>query len=120
MVNNIQEAEVSSSSTLWATGICRVVNPFSGNIEAHFLIASKEWVIPAKPKPGRKPKKDTSTRSSDDTEVFLSIIMVIFLSFLTLFYYYLAARGSKGPSYSEQVSHSLCYIGVFLFIPPFV
>ncbi|OCH95757.1 hypothetical protein OBBRIDRAFT_787964 [Obba rivulosa] len=30
---------VSSSSTLWAT-------------------ASKEWVIPAKPKPGRKPKKD--------------------------------------------------------------
>ncbi|EGN93833.1 hypothetical protein SERLA73DRAFT_78208 [Serpula lacrymans var. lacrymans S7.3] len=30
----------ASSSTLWAT-------------------ASKEWVIPAKPKPGRKPKKDT-------------------------------------------------------------
>ncbi|KAI0304934.1 hypothetical protein BC826DRAFT_1100691 [Russula brevipes] len=30
---------ISSSSTLWAT-------------------ASKEWVIPAKPKPGRKPKKD--------------------------------------------------------------
>ncbi|KAI0313549.1 hypothetical protein OF83DRAFT_1065309 [Amylostereum chailletii] len=33
---------VSSSSTLWAT-------------------ASKEWVIPAKPKPGRKPKKDQVT-----------------------------------------------------------
>lgn len=31
---------MSSSTTLWAT-------------------ASKEWVIPAKPKPGRKPKKDT-------------------------------------------------------------
>ncbi|KAL6310058.1 hypothetical protein BKA93DRAFT_182459 [Sparassis latifolia] len=33
-------AAVSSSSTLWAT-------------------ASKEWVIPAKPKPGRKPKKES-------------------------------------------------------------
>ncbi|KAI0051719.1 hypothetical protein FA95DRAFT_197640 [Auriscalpium vulgare] len=40
---------VSSSSTLWAT-------------------ASKEWVIPAKPKPGRKPKKDAVTTPVEDDE----------------------------------------------------
>ncbi|KAA1468147.1 hypothetical protein DENSPDRAFT_833357 [Dentipellis sp. KUC8613] len=40
---------VSSSSTLWAT-------------------ASKEWVIPAKPKPGRKPKKDTAPANQDDND----------------------------------------------------
>lgn len=43
-----QGADVSSSPTLWAT-------------------ASKEWVIPAKPKPGRKPKKDALARPSDDS-----------------------------------------------------
>ncbi|KAI0034280.1 hypothetical protein K488DRAFT_45751 [Vararia minispora EC-137] len=37
-----------SSTTLWAT-------------------ASKEWVIPPKPKPGRKPKKDASSSSSTAT-----------------------------------------------------
>ncbi|KAH8102495.1 hypothetical protein BXZ70DRAFT_928740 [Cristinia sonorae] len=40
----------SSSSTLWAT-------------------PSKEWVIPAKPKPGRKPKKDTVPPPQADQEV---------------------------------------------------
>ncbi|KAI0652196.1 hypothetical protein C8Q79DRAFT_896691 [Trametes meyenii] len=40
---------VSSSSTLWAT-------------------ASKEWVIPAKPKPGRKPKKDVAPPPQDGAE----------------------------------------------------
>ncbi|KAI0068381.1 hypothetical protein BV25DRAFT_1818792 [Artomyces pyxidatus] len=40
---------VSSSSTLWAT-------------------ASKEWVIPAKPKPGRKPKRDAVTVAEVDDE----------------------------------------------------
>ncbi|CAL1695354.1 unnamed protein product [Somion occarium] len=40
----------SSSSTLWAT-------------------ASKEWVIPAKPKPGRKPKKDVVLPPSEPGEV---------------------------------------------------
>ncbi|KAI8980688.1 hypothetical protein BD414DRAFT_464924 [Trametes punicea] len=40
---------VSSSTTLWAT-------------------ASKEWVIPAKPKPGRKPKKDVAPTVQDGTE----------------------------------------------------
>ncbi|TFK30544.1 hypothetical protein FA15DRAFT_662517 [Coprinopsis marcescibilis] len=42
---------MSSSSTLWAT-------------------ASKEWVIPSKPKPGRKPKKDppASTAGQDSDE----------------------------------------------------
>ncbi|KAI0094979.1 hypothetical protein BDY19DRAFT_982296 [Irpex rosettiformis] len=38
----------SSSTTLWAT-------------------PSKEWVIPPKPKPGRKPKKDTAQVPADDT-----------------------------------------------------
>ncbi|KAI0814862.1 hypothetical protein BC629DRAFT_1256198, partial [Irpex lacteus] len=38
----------SSSTTLWAT-------------------PSKEWVIPPKPKPGRKPKKDTTQAATDDT-----------------------------------------------------
>lgn len=34
------------------------------------LIASKEWVIPAKPKPGRKPKKDPPPSTTcDDPEV---------------------------------------------------
>ncbi|KAI0375328.1 hypothetical protein BV20DRAFT_1117718 [Pilatotrama ljubarskyi] len=42
-------AAVSSSSTLWAT-------------------ASKEWVIPAKPKPGRKPKKDVAPPPEDGAE----------------------------------------------------
>ncbi|KAH9947901.1 hypothetical protein B0H21DRAFT_788892 [Amylocystis lapponica] len=40
---------VSSSSTLWAT-------------------PSKDWVIPAKPKPGRKPKKDIAPPLQDSTE----------------------------------------------------
>ncbi|OJA10822.1 hypothetical protein AZE42_00277 [Rhizopogon vesiculosus] len=39
----------TSTSTLWAT-------------------ASKEWVIPAKPKPGRKPKKETSTGFTGSTD----------------------------------------------------
>ncbi|KAI0639729.1 hypothetical protein C8Q77DRAFT_1152686 [Trametes polyzona] len=42
-------AAVSSSSTLWAT-------------------PSKEWVIPAKPKPGRKPKKDVAPPPEDAAE----------------------------------------------------
>ncbi|KAI0286987.1 hypothetical protein BGY98DRAFT_1105024 [Russula aff. rugulosa BPL654] len=41
---------VSSSSTLWAT-------------------ASKEWVIPAKPKPGRKPKKDLAPAPAQQSDV---------------------------------------------------
>ncbi|KZS95883.1 hypothetical protein SISNIDRAFT_483303 [Sistotremastrum niveocremeum HHB9708] len=39
--SSLSPAAVSSSSTLWAT-------------------ASKEWVIPAKPKPGRKPKAESA------------------------------------------------------------
>ncbi|KAI9460928.1 hypothetical protein BJY52DRAFT_1261286 [Lactarius psammicola] len=41
---------MSSSSTLWAT-------------------ASREWVIPAKPKPGRKPKKDLTPTPSQHSDV---------------------------------------------------
>ncbi|KAH6917281.1 hypothetical protein BKA70DRAFT_329248 [Coprinopsis sp. MPI-PUGE-AT-0042] len=40
---------MASSSTLWAT-------------------ASKEWVIPSKPKPGRKPKKDPPVTTSQDAD----------------------------------------------------
>ncbi|KAF8507149.1 hypothetical protein F5888DRAFT_1647963 [Russula emetica] len=43
---------ISSSSTLWAT-------------------ASKEWVIPAKPKPGRKPKKDLVPASVQQNDVII-------------------------------------------------
>ncbi|KAI0080257.1 hypothetical protein K474DRAFT_1590235 [Panus rudis PR-1116 ss-1] len=42
-------APSSSSTTLWAT-------------------ASKEWVIPAKPKPGRKPKKDPAPPPTESGE----------------------------------------------------
>ncbi|KXN89926.1 AP-1-like transcription factor [Leucoagaricus sp. SymC.cos] len=42
-------AVASSSTTLWAT-------------------ASKEWVIQPKPKPGRKPKKDTAPTNKDEDE----------------------------------------------------
>ncbi|KII93545.1 hypothetical protein PLICRDRAFT_694702 [Plicaturopsis crispa FD-325 SS-3] len=49
MAQPAAEPAVSSSSTLWAT-------------------ASKEWVIPAKPKPGRKPKKDPPPPANDDPE----------------------------------------------------
>ncbi|EJD03895.1 uncharacterized protein FOMMEDRAFT_146032 [Fomitiporia mediterranea MF3/22] len=41
MTSDATQSVVASSSTLWAQ-------------------ASKEWVIPAKPKPGRKPKKDAA------------------------------------------------------------
>ncbi|KAH9985400.1 hypothetical protein BJV74DRAFT_846964, partial [Russula compacta] len=41
---------ISSSSTLWAT-------------------ASKEWVIPAKPKPGRKPKKEPAPASIQQNDL---------------------------------------------------
>lgn len=36
----------------------------------NFYIASKEWVIPAKPKPGRKPKvSEAAVAANDDEEV---------------------------------------------------
>ena len=49
---------------------------------AYFLAiaATKEWVIPAKPKPGRKPKKDTTspvTKDSDEVSETLAILFVI-------------------------------------------
>ena len=38
-------------------------------------LASKEWVIPAKPKPGRKPKKDIAPPPADTGEVGGSLYM---------------------------------------------
>ncbi|KAH9937151.1 uncharacterized protein B0H18DRAFT_1091431 [Fomitopsis serialis] len=46
----------STPTTLWAT-------------------ASKEWVIPAKPKPGRKPKKDSAPAVQDTSEVRLTPLL---------------------------------------------
>ena len=61
---------VSSSSKLWAVRKCLYQLPFlSFDLCLFFSLASKEWVIPAKPKPGRKPKKDTSAPVSEETEV---------------------------------------------------
>ena len=62
---------VPSASKLWAARKCLCRRPFLPS-DAHFfspLEASKEWVIPAKPKPGRKPKKDTNGPVDEDTEV---------------------------------------------------
>ncbi|KAL1749088.1 hypothetical protein HDZ31DRAFT_28153 [Schizophyllum fasciatum] len=50
MSSAVVPGAASSSTTLWAT-------------------ASKEWVIPSKPKPGRKPKKETVQAKDGDTQV---------------------------------------------------
>ena len=58
---------VSSSSKLWA--VRKYLHRYSLFSHSAFISsASKEWVIPAKPKPGRKPKKDTSTLANEETE----------------------------------------------------
>jgi Minimal binding motif of Hap4 for binding to Hap2/3/5 len=46
---------------------------FFGLISYHFatLLASKEWVIPAKPKPGRKPKKDLAPAPVQQSDVII-------------------------------------------------
>lgn len=63
MALDAAQSSVSSSSTLWAQGTVLPPSPdafslFSLTTYASILPASKEWVIPAKPKPGRKPKKE--------------------------------------------------------------
>ncbi|KAL1726880.1 hypothetical protein EV714DRAFT_218518 [Schizophyllum commune] len=50
MSSAVAPGSASSSTTLWAT-------------------ASKEWVIPSKPKPGRKPKKETVQAKDGDSQV---------------------------------------------------
>ena len=65
---------VASSSTLWAQGMLMsaLLLPQS---EHPSIIASKEWVIPAKPKPGRKPKKDPPAPPVEDsTEVRVLLV----------------------------------------------
>lgn len=37
--------------------------------QLHFCIASKDWVIQPKPKPGRKPKKDVAPVVTNDEDV---------------------------------------------------
>lgn len=58
---------VSSSSTLWATGK-------KAFLTMRYLIrrnysASKNWIIPAKPKPGRKSKNDAVNSAKKVEEV---------------------------------------------------
>lgn len=62
---------VSSSSKLWAVRkYPRLWSCFcSLDLHLFFSPASKEWVIPAKPKPGRKPKKDPNTPVNEEIEV---------------------------------------------------
>ena len=57
-----------SSSTLWAQRT-HIFSSYRGRaIHPSTTTASKEWVIPAKPKPGRKPKEATigATVPKDD------------------------------------------------------
>lgn len=63
---NTAQPSVGSSSTIWAT---RTWDACSWASPTDLFLASKEWVIPAKPKPGRKPKKDALPSTSDDVEV---------------------------------------------------
>lgn len=56
----------TSSGTLWATGSLDTYALLAlKNLQAFDTAASKEWVIPAKPKPGRKPKKDPNAVEAD-------------------------------------------------------
>ena len=63
---------VSSSSKLWAVRKYSRRNSFLFPSQPLFSLlfsASKEWVIPAKPKPGRKPKKDLNVVVNEEAEV---------------------------------------------------
>jgi hypothetical protein len=60
---------------LWATGIYFFL-PFSklispANVLKTLSLASKDWVIPAKPKPGRKPKKDLVSAPVQQSDVMI-------------------------------------------------
>ncbi|KAG6832437.1 hypothetical protein H0H92_001483 [Tricholoma furcatifolium] len=56
---SVSTQSLPSSSTLWATGQFNPAVPSASTLIRLYL-ASKEWVIAPKPKPGRKPKKDPS------------------------------------------------------------
>jgi hypothetical protein len=56
----------SSSSKLWA--VRKYLHRYPFSLSTFIFLASKEWVIPAKPRPGRKPKKDTNTTVSEEVE----------------------------------------------------
>jgi hypothetical protein len=60
----------SSSSTLWATGPAICTSEHSSQL-TRVNVASKEWIIPAKPKPGRKPKAEPSPMKDDEVPDFL-------------------------------------------------
>ena len=47
------------------------LNFFLAKYRTTSLLASKEWVIPAKPKPGRKPKKDLAPAPAQQSDVII-------------------------------------------------
>jgi hypothetical protein len=59
---------ISSSSTLWATGKVQDIFCFGSPAERTITPASKEWIIPAKPKPGRKPKNDIAAPTAEEAD----------------------------------------------------
>jgi AP-1-like factor len=66
--------ESSSSSTLWATGPPICTSEHSSQL-TRVNVASKEWIIPAKPKPGRKPKAAPSLMKDDEVPNFLLLVV---------------------------------------------
>jgi hypothetical protein len=59
----------------------------------NFSKASKEWVIQPKPKPGRKPKKDTALTTKDEDEVGSAL----FLLRLSLTCHLVRREGASSP-----------------------
>lgn len=55
------------SATLWATGLLLATFCVGVFLLTPRLLASKEWVIPPRPKPGRKPKKPQAHTDSSST-----------------------------------------------------
>ena len=52
-----------------------LLNLFFCYFFTHNLLASREWVIPAKPKPGRKPKKDLASTSDQTSDVIILFLV---------------------------------------------
>ncbi|KAJ3547579.1 hypothetical protein NMY22_g1592 [Coprinellus aureogranulatus] len=59
---------MSTTTKLWATGNSSVSSSEEHNTQPYTPAASKEWVIPSKPKPGRKPKKDVPQEDAGDPD----------------------------------------------------
>jgi len=82
MVPSAAQVSVPSSSTLWATGEGFHISIYSSLTKSANVAASKEWIIPAKPKPGRKPKTEAPLYVREDVEVGVHIPITA-LAYLT-------------------------------------